>query len=65
MSTSYPNEVLLQGGTAGLKNASLVLCYQIRTIDKQRLTKTLGKIDDGGLQEQIIEALCFQLGIVR
>jgi mRNA interferase MazF len=61
----YPNEVLLSVGTAGLKQESIVLCYQIRTLDKKRLTKTIGKIEDLNLQESIIDAMCFQLGIIR
>ena len=34
----YPNEALLPAGAAGLTAESIVLCYQIRTLDKQRLT---------------------------
>jgi mRNA-degrading endonuclease toxin of MazEF toxin-antitoxin module len=41
------------------------LIYQIRTLDKRRLTKEIGKIEDQELQEAIIDALCFQLGIIR
>lgn len=55
----YPNEVLLQEGIGGLLNKSIVLCHQIRTIDKQRLTDTYGEINDIGLQESIIDAICF------
>jgi len=36
--TVYPNEVLLQAGTSGLPNVSIILCHQIRTLDKIRLT---------------------------
>ena len=61
----YPNEVLLSEGTAGLEKESMILCYQIRTLDKKRLTKTIGKIDSPELQESIFDALIFQLGIVR
>jgi mRNA interferase MazF len=61
----YPNETFLSGGTAGLTADSLVLCYQIRTLDKQRLTRLYGKLDDAVLQEEILTALCFQLGISR
>ena len=61
----YPNEIFLSEGTAGLDKDSLILCYQIRTVDKRRLTKTLGKIDDPDLQARILDALCFQLGISR
>jgi len=61
----YPNEVLLSEGTAGLEKESMILCYQIRTLDKKRLTKTIGKIDSPELQESIFDAMIFQLGIAR
>ena len=61
----YPNEALLPAGTAGLTTDSLVLCYQIRTLDKQRLSRSYGKLDDTTRQEEILTALCFQLGVAR
>ena len=61
----YPNEVLIPVGTGGLEQESIILCYQIRTLDKKRLIREIGKIDELELQETIIDALCFQLGIVR
>ena len=61
----YPNEVIISAGTGGLEKESIVLCYQIRTLDKKRLAKEMGEIDDLELQEAINDALCFQLGIVR
>lgn len=61
----YPNETLLVKHTANLPNESIVLCYQIRTLDKQRLLRLIGILDDTVLQEEIIEALCFQLEIQR
>ena len=61
----YPNEVLLPSGTAGLVKESIVLCYQIRTLDKKRLSKTMGKIDSAEMQEKIIDAMFFLLGFVR
>ena len=59
----YPNEAVLPIGTAGLTLESIVLCYQIRTLDKQRLTKKFGKLNDKTLQNNILEALKFQLEI--
>ena len=59
----YPNETLLVSGIGGLSDDSLVLCYQIRTLDKRRLGRLYGKLDDVALQEQILTALCFQLAI--
>lgn len=61
----YPNEVLIQAFTGGLEKESIVLCYQIRTLDKRRLIREMGKIEDFDLQAKIIGALCFQLGITR
>ncbi|TRZ90905.1 MAG: type II toxin-antitoxin system PemK/MazF family toxin [Methanosarcinales archaeon] len=61
----YPNEVLVSAGVGGLPNESIILCYQIRTLDKKRLIKSIGKIDNPLLQEDIIDALTFQLGILR
>jgi mRNA interferase MazF len=58
----YPNEVLLEA-EYGLTNESIVLCYQIRTLDKSRLGRYLGGIQDRIHQIEIIEALKFQLGI--
>jgi len=49
----------------GLPHESIIICYQIRTLDKRRLIKSMGKIDNPLLQEDIIDALTFQLGILR
>ena len=59
----YPNEVLLQANSYGLSNESIILCHQIRTLDKRRLSKKYGEITNDGIKEEIIAALCFQLGI--
>ncbi|GAB3541450.1 type II toxin-antitoxin system PemK/MazF family toxin [Spirosoma fluminis] len=61
----YPNEVLLPVGSTGLLNECIVLCHQIRTLDKQRLTRDYGAVTDPDLQEAVYKALCFQPGIER
>lgn len=61
----YPNEVLIPAFTGGIKKESIILCYQIRTLDKKRLIKCIGNIGDIKIQEDIIDNLCFQLGIVK
>lgn len=59
----YPNEILLKAGQFGLTKESLVLCYQIRTLDKKRLLTEYGIIDDLDKKVEVIESVCFQLGI--
>lgn len=40
----YPTEVLVRAGEAGLKQDSVIVFDQIRTIDKGRILKKLGKV---------------------
>jgi mRNA interferase MazF len=42
----YPFEVLVPAGTAGLTQTSKVLLDQLRTVDKRRLGRRLGALDD-------------------
>lgn len=59
----YPNEVFLPSNASGLPKDSIVLCYQIRTLDKKRFLKKIGEILDEDLIEEIKDTICFQLGI--
>ncbi len=59
----YPNETLIPSKKFGLESESIALCHQIRTIDKNRLSKLYGSISSKVIQQEIIEALSFQLGI--
>lgn len=59
----YPNEVLIESLVYGLPEESIVLCHQIRTIDKKRFAQFYGEINDIQTQNEIIEALFFQIGI--
>ncbi|TLV03495.1 type II toxin-antitoxin system PemK/MazF family toxin [Dyadobacter luticola] len=61
----YPNEVLIPANNFGLNNESIILCHQIRTLDKQRLSTLYGVVTDPGKRNEILDALCFQLGIER
>ena len=61
----YPNEILIPAGQFGLPIESIILCHQIRTLDKKRLDKMYGQISDNKIQDEIIEGLCFQLGISK
>ena len=57
----YPNEVLIPKDSATLSVDSIAVCYQIRTLDKSRLGKEIGVIQDITLIHAIHEALRFQL----
>ena len=59
---AYPNEAFLPAKTGGLTLHSVALCYQIRTLDKRRLTKRFGVINDENVKQSILDALHFQLG---
>lgn len=59
----YPNEVLLAANATALPNESIVLCHQIRTLDKKRLTHFYSSIEDNSKQSEVIEAMRFQFGI--
>jgi len=61
----YPNEALLKAGQFGLPKDSIILCYQIRTLDKRRLLTEYGIIEATDKQTEIIDSVCFQLGIGR
>jgi len=59
----YPNEALMPADASGLTLESIALCYQIRTLDKNRLTRRLGMLSDQNVQRKLVSALRFQLGI--
>jgi len=58
----YPFETLLSSQESGLSNNSKAKCNQIRTIDKKRLVKTLGKVTIEKLKE-IENSLLIHLGM--
>ena len=59
----YPNEALIPAGSGGLDLESIILCYQIRTLDKRRLIRQFGMLDDPQRRAEIVAALRFQLVI--
>jgi mRNA interferase MazF len=59
----YPNEAVLPARSGGLTLDSIALCYQIRTLDKRRLTQMFGVIEDEDIKQSMLDALHFQLGM--
>ena len=57
-----PSHVFVPAGVGGLTQDSVVLCEQIRVIDKRRIIKVLGHLDEPYLQ-QVAKALSAILGV--
>lgn len=49
LETIYPFEVGVAKGSGGLPKASKIKADQIRTLDKKRLIKTIGKLSDNDM----------------
>jgi len=47
----YPTHVWIDKGEGGLTKDSVIQCEQIRTIDKRRITKKLGSLNNNCLQK--------------
>jgi mRNA interferase MazF len=62
-SRTYPTEVRVEAGAGGLPRDSAVRLDQIRTVDKTRLTRHLGLLDDATMR-QVDRALEISLGLV-
>jgi len=60
----YPTEVILELQESGLPLRSAVLLNQIRSVDRQRLVKHLGRADAETMQ-RIDAAIQISLGLVR
>lgn len=60
----YPTEILIVAGTGGLKQDSVVLLNQIRSIDRQRLTKRIGEVEEDVLKK-VDAAIKISLALIR
>ena len=60
----YPTEVLVKAGKAGMTQNSVVLLNQIRSIDRARLIKRLGRVDDETLK-RVNASLKVSVGLVE
>ncbi len=62
--TKLPTHIEIGGETThGLKNNSVILAEQIRTIDKSRLKEKIGHIDDELVMNKINNALGVSFGL--
>ena len=60
----YPTEVLLKAPEGGLRSDGVVLLNQIRSVDKRRLVKRLGRLE-AGTMERVAQALKISLALVE
>lgn len=58
----YPVTVLVKKKSAGLSQDSMVNCAQLLTVDKKRLKRKLGTLDEK-LMKRVDTALCISLGL--
>ncbi|MCX7854469.1 MAG: type II toxin-antitoxin system PemK/MazF family toxin [Anaerolineae bacterium] len=57
-----PSHVFVPAGVGGLTQDSVLLCEQIRVIDKRRILKILGHLDESYMQ-QVAKAVSLILGL--
>jgi len=57
-----PSHVFVPANVGGLTQDSVILCEQIRVIDKKRITKVLGNLDDSYM-DKIAKGLSIILGL--
>ena len=60
----YPNEVVLEPTTTGLEVVSTIRLDQIRTVDRRRLLKRLGKADEA-IMRKVDDAISISFGFVK
>jgi len=60
----YPNEVVIQPDMSGLQVVSTVRLDQIRTVDRQRLLKRVGRAHED-VMRKVDEAISISLGLVK
>ena len=58
-----PTHIEINGNADGLKNNSVILAEQIRTIDKSRLKEKIGHINDKFVMSKINNALGVSFGL--
>lgn len=59
--TNMPTHVTITAEESGLEKNSLILLEQVRTLEKQRLQKRLGQVDQD-VMARVDKALCVSLG---
>lgn len=59
----YPFEIVIPAGLAGNPNESIIMPYQIRTIDKTRLVERIGRLTDAQTRTNIEDRIIEHIGV--
>jgi len=59
----HPTDVIVEEGQSGLSLRSAVVLNQIRSVDRQRLIRRLGRLDVAAMQ-RVDQALQISLGLI-
>jgi mRNA interferase MazF len=60
----YPTEVIMEPEESGLSLRSAVVLNQIRSVDRQRLVKRLGRASTGTM-DRVDQAIQISLGLIK
>jgi mRNA interferase MazF len=60
----FPREVVIEPAESGLHKRSAVILNQIRSVDRQRLAKKIGRLSDQSMR-RVDEAVKISLGLVK
>jgi len=60
----YPTEVIMEPAESGLSLRSAVVLNQIRSVDRQRLVKRLGRAS-AGTMNRVDQAIQISLGLIK
>ena len=60
----FPREVVIEPAESGLQKRSAVILNQIRSVDRRRLGKKIGRLSDQSMR-RVDEAVKISLGLVK
>lgn len=59
----YPFEIVIPAGLAGNPKESIIMPYQIRTIDKKRLVEWIGRLTAAQVRTEIEDRIIEHIGV--
>lgn len=59
----YDFEIVVPAGLCGNDVESIIMPYQIRTIDRKRLLEHMGRLDDLAVRDQVADRIIEHIGV--